>query len=222
MARSSPQSALRYPLAGFMGAEANVRILRELTGARRGAFGAFAGHAHRPGTVERPRGPHGPRTHEDCRAHRVGTGAPLKHPLAPSIEALFRAKGKQFDAIQDAVRSAAGRCGPGVVAAWLYGSVARGQDHMKSDLDIAVVAEAEVLPQVEDAMRDGLRDAEKRLAFTASVVAVDTDDILRHGLENGPWWTGLVQDGLALVGDAPDTLLAWLRRVRQARKRKAL
>jgi predicted nucleotidyltransferase len=77
----------------------------------------------------------------------------------------------------DGIRTAAERGGNGVVAVWLYGSAARGKDRAASDVEIAVVAEGRTLPQVEEAMREALRDAEDALAFAASVLAVDVDDV---------------------------------------------
>jgi predicted nucleotidyltransferase len=99
--------------------------------------------------------------------------------------------------------------------------VARGEEREASAVDIAVVGEAEDLPQIERSMREALREAEDKLAFTASVVAVDTDDVLRLGAANDLWWTGVARDAVPILGDPPDILVGRLRRRRKDGRRKA-
>ncbi|MGH6929102.1 MAG: nucleotidyltransferase domain-containing protein, partial [Dongiaceae bacterium] len=103
----------------------------------------------------------------------------------------------------------------------LYGSVARGLDRGTSDVDVAVVGEPQDTPRIEKTMRETLREAEGRLAFTASVVAIDTNDVLRLDATNDRWWTDLAQDSLRIVGDPPDVLAERLRRQQKAARRKA-
>src|SRR5690606_3122443 len=143
-----------------------------------------------------------------------------EHPLTAALDVLFREEEQRFEAVLDAVRTATGRC-DGLVAAWLYGSVARGPDRATRDVDIAVVGEPEGLPKVEETLREALWETEDRLAIAASVVAVDTDDVLRLAAENDPWWTGLVQDALRIAGDPPDVLLERLKRRQKPERRKA-
>jgi predicted nucleotidyltransferase len=216
MARSRPQSALRYPLTGILGADANVRVLRELAG--------HGGELAAPALVVRSGlAQSSVRTalialevlrivdvlgSGRARLFRLRRG----HPLAAVLGALFRAEDERFEAVIDAIHAAAERCGAGIVAVWLYGSVARGKDRAASDVDIAVVADAKALPRIEEAMREELRGAEDALAFTASVVAVDADDVVRLSDGNDPWWAALVRDGMPVIGEPPDRVVAQLRR----------
>jgi predicted nucleotidyltransferase len=225
MARSHPQSASRYPLTGILGTDANVRVLRELC--RHGGELAAPTLVMRSGLAQSSvRG--AVIALETMKIIEViGSGRVRlfrlrrSHPLAPIIDTLFRAEEERFEGILNAVRLAVESCGPGVIAVWLYGSVARGEDHAASDMDLVVIAEPKTLGRIEEAMRQELRRAEDELSFVASVVAVDVNDLLRLSDGNDPWWTSAARDGVALVGDRPDGLLARLRRARKVHQRKA-
>jgi predicted nucleotidyltransferase len=131
----------------------------------------------------------------------------------------FHAEDRQFEAVLAVVRAAAARSGPGVVAVWLYCSVARGHDRAASDVDLAVVAENDALRRVEETMRDEQSGSEEELAFRASVLAVDVDDVARLADANDPWWTSVARDAIPVVGDRPDALPARLRRARKSGRR---
>ena len=224
MVRLAKQGALRYPLTSILGSVANVLTLRELM--RHGA------ELSAPSLVTRTRLAkasvrHALRTFEATRVvDAIGSERSRlfrvcrEHPLAAALDALFQEEEKRFEAVLDAVRIAASRC-DGLVATWLYGSVARGEDRETSDVDIAAVGEPGNAPQMEQTMREALREAEDKLAFTASVVVVDTDDVLRLSAGNDPWWASLVHDAMRIVGDPPDVLLERLKRRRKAGLRKA-
>jgi predicted nucleotidyltransferase/DNA-binding transcriptional ArsR family regulator len=136
--------------------------------------------------------------------------ARMAHPLAPALCDLFDAEDARYQDVLETARSAAGQAG--AMAAWLYGSVARGQDRPGSDLDLAVVAAPERLASVKATFRDALRPAGDRLGFTSAVVGIDGDDILRLAADGDPWWRSLVRDAVPLTGPAPAALLARLRR----------
>ena len=223
MARSNPQSTLRYPLTRILGVDGNVRVLRELL--------AHGGELSAPALVVRSG-----LAQSSCRealidleamkiVETIGSGRARlfrianRHPLAGVLGALFQAEDLRFEAVLAAVRAAAARCGPGVVAVWLYGSVARGQDRVASDVDLAVVAENDALRRVEETMRDELSGSEEELAFSASVLALDEGDVTRLADANDPWWASVARDAKPVVGDRPDALLARLRRARKSGRR---
>lgn len=224
MAKHPQQSALRYPLTAILGSVATLRTLRELM--------RHGGELSAPSLVTRTG------LAKASVRHALGNLEAMKivealgagrsrlfrvrkaHPLAPALDALFLEEGKRFDAALDAVRMAAAGC-DGLVAAWLYGSAARGEDQEASDIDIAVVGEPGTAPRIEQAVRESLRDAGDRLAFHASVVAIDTDDVLRLDGENDRWWAGVARDALRLLGDPPGVLLERLKRRRTSGRRKA-
>jgi predicted nucleotidyltransferase len=223
MARSAPQSTLRYPLTRILGADANVRVLRELVG--------HGGRLSAPALVVRSG-----LAQSSVRAalisleemkivEAIGFGRARlfcvdgRHPLAASIAAMFDAEDCRFAAVLDAVRAAATKAGPGVIAVWLYGSVARREDRAASDVDLAVVAESGALGRAEEMVREALREAEEELVFSAAVLALDLDDVVRLGNTNDPWWTAVVRDAMPVVGDRPEVLA--MGRPRRARGRRA-
>jgi predicted nucleotidyltransferase len=225
MARSRPQSALRYPLTTILGADAQVRVLRELAG--------HGGTLSAPNLVQRTglaassvREALGVLQRTDV-VEAVGSGRTWlyrlqkEHPIGAALQALFWSEQGRFDSIIETVRLVAAGTGPGLVAVWLYGSAARGTDRPGSDLDIAVACEPDSLSRIREGVRDGLQEAERQLGFCASVVAVDTDDVLRHDADRDPWWTSVVRDALVLLGPRPEELAGRLRRTRAARERQA-
>jgi predicted nucleotidyltransferase len=224
MAKHRQQSVLRYPLTVILGSVANVRTLRELV--------RHGGELSAPSLVKRTGLAKASVRQalqiletmkivetlgaERSRLFRVQR----THPLAAVLDGLFQEEERRFEAVLSAIRVAASRC-VGLTAAWLYGSVARGEDHETSDVDIAVVGESEAVPLIEQALREALVEAEERLAFRASVVAIDLHDVLRLAAENDRWWTGLADASLIIVGDPPDLLLERLKRQRNAERRRA-
>lgn len=217
MAKHRQQSVLRYPLTVILGSVANVRTLRELV--------RHGGELSAPSLVKRTGLAKASVRQalqiletmkivetlgaERSRLFRVQR----KHPLAAALDELFQEEERRFEAVLSAIRVATDRC-VGLTAAWLYGSVARGEDRETSDVDVAVVGEPEAIPLIEQTLREALVEAEERLVFRASVVAIDTRDVLRLAAENDRWWTGLADASLGIVGDPPDVLLERLKRQR--------
>lgn len=223
MPRASPQSALRAPLSRLVGSQANVRVLRELSrhGGQLSAprLTAQTGLAHRSVYLAL----------SELQAMKIvdvrGSGSTWlyqfehHHPLAGFLSALFEAEERRFDDILECIETAAKACNKGVIAVWLHGSVARGDDQPTSDLDIAVVTTPGARSRIDNAIREQLRTAEGRLLFTASLMMIGTDDLLRLARERAPWWKGVLKDGRPIVGDRPEALLKHLR-ISSAAKQK--
>src|SRR3954471_9946896 len=150
MARSAHQSAQRYPLTFILGMDAGVRLAREL--ARHGGQLSAPDLVRRTGLAKASVARGLEVLVEAGIVGTAGTGRSVlhrlrpEHPLTPALAALFEAEERRFQAILDGARSAAESVGPGLVALWLFGSVARGEDGAESDLDLALVAEPEALP----------------------------------------------------------------------------
>ena len=150
----------------------------------------------------------------------VGTGRYLSyrmrraHPLYNALDTLFRAEEERFDAILEAIRSAASSVSPTPQAVWLYGSVARGEDTAHSDVDVALVADEMAPDSVSAAVHEELQEAEERLGVHFSVIGISPTDVLR--LSTGdPWWMNVTNDAIPLVGPDPEALARRLRRERE-------
>lgn len=213
MAPPVKQSALRFPFTEIFGVRAHVITLRELF--------QHGGELSAPILVRRTGLAKASVRHalialQNQRVvESIGAGrstlyrAARKHPLAPSIAAVFKAEDRRFEALTSEIAELAMRM-RGMIAVWLYGSVARGEDLPASDVDVAVVAASAA--DAEAAMRDGLRDVEDRFAFSASVVALDRDDVLRLDAARDPWWESLSREAFVIHGDRPDALVTRLKR----------
>jgi len=211
MPRSVVQSAQRYPLTTILGTETNVRLLRELS--RHGGQLSAPSLVSRTGLAKTSVWA-GLTSLEDTGVVLVaGTGRArlyslrVDHPLHSALGALFEAEERRFEAVLDAIRAAAGGCEPAVLAVWVYGSVARGQDRPGSDFDIAVLATDEAPASVSDTMRESLQQAGSSLGFTPSVVSICKQDASRLARERDPWWAGIVRDAIVVLGPRPDEVV---------------
>ncbi len=101
-----------------------------------------------------------------------------RHPLVQALAATFAAEQQRFDRILSAVRAADESR---IIGVWVFGSVARREDTIDSDLDIAVVIDAEdaVITEIADMIRDRLREAGDELGFAPSVVPMSSADVRR-------------------------------------------
>ncbi|MEQ8966535.1 MAG: nucleotidyltransferase domain-containing protein [Azospirillaceae bacterium] len=198
-----PLSYLRRPMASLFGQTGAVRVIGELarhggslsTGelmaATRLARSNVAANLETlidQGVVE---------GHGQGRSRRFAVR--FDHPLVPEIVALCRAEDRRFHSILDEIRGIAENTG--ATAAWLYGSVARGEDRPGSDLDLAILWPDP--DEAEDRARNCLRAVEDRQKLTISLVALGPADIDRLVAENDPWWSALAAEAIALTGPAP-------------------
>lgn len=214
---SNRQSVLRRPLSAIFGSEGNVRVLREMF--RHGAELSAPSIAERAGLSRQ----HVLRVlgglNELGVTEAVGVGRHPSYRIRPahflhaSMDSLFRDEEARFQRIRDAIRVSAG-ADPAPVAVWLYGSVARGEDTPRSDVDVTVViGKADVERETQE-MRERLRAAEESLGFSASVVGISSSDVLRLSPDDS-WWGAMARDAIALVGPDPARLAARLRRDQQ-------
>lgn len=133
-----------------------------------------------------------------------------EHPLAVSLVALFDAEASRatqvLDDIRAVVNDASSASHGSVLALWLYGSVARGDDGPRSDLDLAIVFEEESRVDASvHAIRQRIEALETRACISISVLGLSTADVRR--LAGGdPWWETLRADAVPLLGVAPDSL----------------
>ncbi len=211
MKPSHPQSHLRYPLNALLTTERYVRILRVLF-RHSGALGvtriARDAGLSRPGARE---------ALGSLAAQRIilasGTDNSINytanphHPLATAITELFAVERQREDAIIEAVKQAVGF--PEIVGAWLFGSFARGEDKIGSDLDIAIVTRVRD-HEAADRVRERLDAASDQLNFSPSVVSFDFADVARMS-GGDPWWRNLVREAIVVKGGRPETLFGMSR-----------
>lgn len=222
--RPSPASALYRPLDEVLGTRALVRVVRVL--AAHGGSLAVADIARRSKlTLPSVRAALRHLLDQEV-ATAIGAGRSmvcglrLDHPLVPALVSLFSAEQEQASALLSAVRNAARRLSPAPWAVWLYGSVARGEDHAGSDIDIALVTPAAESGAQADALRDAVSQAHAASAERVSVVIMGPADVRRAAGERTPFWNTLARDAIVLLGDAPGDILARAKRERVNRARQ--
>jgi predicted nucleotidyltransferase len=121
------------------------------------------------------------------------------HPLAASPAALFRHEQGRWDALMSSIRDVLERHGA-VSAAWLYGSVARGEAASDSDVDIALVVRSQT---VANQVREALMPLEDAHQIRISLTALTTKDLVALP-EEDPWWASVMREARVLIGTAPD------------------
>lgn len=218
--KPAAQSFLRFPLNLIFDSPANVRVLRAL--ARHGGMlsaSALANAANltKPSILSALR-----QLIAVDAVEAMGDGRQRLYrfredgEIAPALAALFAAEGRNYRDIIEAIRTSAEECG--AEAAWVYGSVAKGEDGPRSDLDIAVVSAKGRANDVATAMRDNVSYNGRVPHSSMSVVGLDAQEIERLEREGDPWWLDLKRDAMVVLGPAPDAYAgrspAKLRKVR--------
>jgi len=209
---SQPHSHLRYPLTGILGSAGNVRVLRALAADRSPQSAPQLAMA--AGLT-----PQGTRLVLDALARQQlltvhGAGRTQlyalnpSHPLAEWLAGLFQQEQRRWDALLESLREVLARRGTAVSAAWLYGSVARGEDSPASDLDVAALVRSHA---VADRIREDLMPLEDAQQLHISLTAL-TPKELKVLPEDDPWWSDVVRDGRVLKGQAPDQVRRRLAR----------
>jgi predicted nucleotidyltransferase len=138
------------------------------------------------------------------------------HPLSTPLQALFKNEAQRFDRILSLIGQAA--VSDGVLAVWIYGSAARGDDIASSDVDIVIAAN----PKNEDTstiLGDALVAVGEFESFYPSLIVVDAEDIKRLSGAKDPWWRNLVSNALVVRGDRPELLAQRLASTGRGAKR---
>lgn len=215
MASHGRQGALRYPLTSILGGNANIRTLRELfrhggelsapslvgrTGLAKASVRQSLGQLQELRVIESV----GLRRTKLFRIRRA-------HPFFEQLTALFQAERDRFENIIKAIGEAADHF-DGILAVWLYGSVSRGEDRANSDVDVAIVVRRGDVAEIEKSFRAQLANPGEEFDFAVSVVAIDTDDVLRLSGEVDRWWANLVKDALVIRGERPESAASRLKR----------
>ena len=202
---SEAQSHARYPLTTILGSAGNVRVLRALVN---DALPQSAPHLARQAGLS----PQGTRLVLDALARQQlvkvhGSGRAQLHTLNPAhsfaaaLGALFQQERERWEHLLARIRERLARPEDGVDAAWLYGSVARGDDTARSDLDLAILVSSH---ELADRLREELLPLESELQLSISLTALTHRDLAAIP-DGDPWWSGVVRDARVLKGAAPET-----------------
>jgi len=212
-----PISFARQPLDAILTGTGSVRVMRALLA----HGGALAVSRLAADTRLTPNGTRGVLADLERTGlvENLGDGhtklfhAVAGHPLVAALDALFAAERKRFDAVLSEVTAAT--TDDRILAAWLFGSVARGEDTSSSDLDIAIMVTGN--PVQVDVIADGvceaLRERGKRMGFSASVVAMHPADVRRLIQERAPFWSDLLRDAQVLKGTPPERVARELENI---------
>ncbi|MGO4573265.1 hypothetical protein [Microvirga sp. 2TAF3] len=208
------QSFLRYPVSTILGNEGQIRVLRELSRHERGL--SIRTLSNQTALTRQEV--------KDILATLVANGAVSMvrggrvmlfrmgdHPIMRAVRELFATEERIYTEVMDCLRACMS-AHQGVLAAWVYGSAARGQGRSGNDINvIIVVADADVEAIAGD-VRHILAESSHRLPCAPSLVALGASDVIRLSAGD-PWWSDLVKDAVPLKGDRPEI---YARRLRQA------
>lgn len=201
---SQTQRHVRYPLTTILGSAGNLRTLRVLVN---DPSPQSAPHVAQQAGLS----PQGARLVLDALARQQlvkvhGSGRTQlyalspAHPFVGALITLFQEERQRWEHLLAMVREKLARPGAAVRAAWLYGSVARGEDTPRSDLDIALLVSSH---EVADQVREDLMSLEDEQQVHFSVTSLSPADLAAIS-DDDRWWSDVVRDARILKGSAPD------------------
>jgi predicted nucleotidyltransferase len=86
-----------------------------------------------------------------------------------------------------------------VRAAWLYGSVARGEDGPNSDIDITVVVDSE---SAAGGLQESLMGLKDQFNVNFSLISLTPEDVAGQA-QDSTWWASVIRDAKMLKGASP-------------------
>lgn len=120
-----------------------------------------------------------------------------EHPMTGAVASLFTAERAQWESFLTSLREVLVKQSD-VVGAWLYGSVARGEDGPESDVDIAVLLERD---RQSEHIRDEFSMLEQQLNASFSIITLKRRELAKV---NRSWWRSLVAEAFVLKGRRPE------------------
>lgn len=204
MQPSAVQSFVRFPLTQLLASGGHVRVLRALLS--HGGAQSAAQLASDCGMT-----PRGVRNTLDALVAQGAVKAmgpagarlfvpALDQPLVQALAQLFEAERRHWQWLQDQLIDGLA-AEKQVRSAWLYGSVARGTDEPRSDMDIALVLARDSVDASRH-VRDALQVLGDRLGVHISPVVLTPSELAKLSPGDN-WWTELSRDAKVLKGLAP-------------------
>jgi DNA-binding transcriptional ArsR family regulator len=212
---NAPESFLRHPTSTLLATPGSVRVLRELlesetplavralaqrTGLSTQAVRDTLRVLTRGGIVEQL-------GEGRSRLFRPDVGHPLYLPLG----SLFHAETERFETVLEALGTAMENLVPQPLGAWVYGSVARGEDLPDADLEVALVAADDDVDTPVERLREVLAPLQDLQRVWISVVGLTPADVRRLSAGDG-WWRKATRPHLVIHGTGPDELAQGLER----------
>lgn len=204
MQPSSVQSFVRFPLTQLLASGGHVRVLRALL-SHGGAQSASQLAADCAMTARGVRNTLDALVAQGAVRVMGPAGAKLfapalDQPLVSALAQLFEAERQHWPWLQEQLREGLA-AEKQIRSAWLYGSVARGTDEPRSDMDVALL----LVDDSVDAsryVRDALQVLGDRLGVHLSPVILTPPELAKLP-PNDHWWSEVRRDAKVLKGLAP-------------------
>jgi DNA-binding Lrp family transcriptional regulator len=153
---AQPQSALRHPLNNILATEANVRVLRVLSGV---TSAISAPELAKRAQLQRSSVHRTVRTLEETGILEYVGIAPHnqialrdRSSLAKLVRLLFQSEQSRYDDLLAAIKKAAETINPPPIAVWIEGPVAEGKDRLGDPIILTVVESSRTLGKSADMM----------------------------------------------------------------------
>jgi predicted nucleotidyltransferase len=124
----------------------------------------------------------------------------LNQPLISALAQLFEAERQRWQQLQEQLQDGLA-AEKQIRSAWLYGSVARGTDEPRSDMDVALVLADDGLDAGRQA-RDAVQVLGDRLGVHISPVVLTPTELAKLP-PSEPWWSEVSRDAKVLKGISP-------------------
>lgn len=205
-----PSSFFYHPLDAMLGTPAGVRILRVLS---------LHQDVMSPATIAERAGLGGVGTSRALKrllaAKAIETMGDLRRPqyqlsrqgqLIEELRKLFEAEAERTDEFLRRIRKSARKLEPPPEAIWLIGSVARREDSVRSDFDVALVW----LDRSQTGLKlfnQAIQEAAAELGVNFSLLSLSVAEVRQHAMAIDDWWQNLIADAVPILGPAPRNLV---------------
>ena len=204
MQPSSVQSFVRFPLTQLLASGGHVRVLRALL-SHGGAQSAAQLASDCAMTARGVRNTLDALVAQDAVKVMGPAGArlfapALDRPLVSALAQLFEAERQHWQWLQEQLRDGLA-AEKEIRSAWLYGSVARGTDEPRSDMDVALVLSNDSVDASRQ-VRDAMQVLGERLGVQISTVVLAPTELAKLP-PSDHWWSEVRRDAKVLKGVAP-------------------